>query len=214
MRTFLPTSSIRLFRGLPPSISSSSYDPSVLNYSTFSSTFAATIPQQSALFSLQQQRSFVSASTIHSAAAGGDTADKPTKKRKRKFLPPKAAVKLTPKARKFFKALLERPSRPDIVGIMLNYSQASSGQPRMVFSFDFTTQDQITEQDEGVSLEVLEDGESPKPPKESADDGLKKLYVSHNGFMKVLGCTLDVDIETMKPILYDPSGNVMDPNAT
>ena len=36
-----------------------------------------------------------------------------------------------------------------IAGVMLNYSQSTSGQPRMVFSFDFVTQDQITEEDEG-----------------------------------------------------------------
>ena len=62
-----------------------------------------------------------------------------------------------------------------------------------------------------VSLELLEDG-TPKPPKDSMNDGLPKLYVNHNGFMKVLGCTLDVDVDNMKPVLYDPSGNVMDPN--
>jgi len=32
---------------------------------------------------------------------------------------------------------------------MLNYHQSTSGQPRMVFSFDFITQDQIGENDEG-----------------------------------------------------------------
>lgn len=56
------------------------------------------------------------------------------------FMP---AATLTPKARKFFKTLLERPPRPNIVGVMLNYSQSSSGQPRMVFSFDFVTQEQL-----------------------------------------------------------------------
>jgi len=34
-------------------------------------------------------------------------------------------------------------------GVMLNYGQASSGQPRMVFSFDFVSKDQIAENDEG-----------------------------------------------------------------
>ncbi|CAB9504632.1 expressed unknown protein [Seminavis robusta] len=133
------------------------------------------------------------------------------KSKRRKFVPPKAAVKLTDKARKFFKLLLENPPRPDIVGVMLNYDQASSGQPRMVFSFDFVSQDQIAEDDEGVSLELLDDG-TPKPPKDSMDDGLPKLYINHNGFMKALGCTVDIDIEQMKPILYDPSGNEVNPN--
>jgi hypothetical protein len=56
----------------------------------------------------------------------------------------------------------------------------------------------------------MEDG-TPKPPKDSLDDGLPKLYVSHNGFMKVLGCTLDIDQE-MKPVLHDSQGNEVDPN--
>ena len=63
-----------------------------------------------------------------------------------------------------------------------------------------------------VSLELLEDGETPKPPKDSWEDGLPKLYIHHNGFMKVLGCTLDVDIDNMKPVLYDSEGLVKDPN--
>jgi hypothetical protein len=34
-------------------------------------------------------------------------------------------------------------------GVMLHLNQASSGEPRMVFAFDFVTKDQITEEDEG-----------------------------------------------------------------
>jgi hypothetical protein len=64
-----------------------------------------------------------------------------------------------------------------------------------------------------VSLEVLEDGVTPKPPEESENDGLPKLYVHRNAFMKVLGCTLDVDEENMVPLLYDREGNKLDPNA-
>eukprot|EP00957_Ditylum_brightwellii_P202154 15328836-Ditylum_brightwellii.AAC.2 len=66
-----------------------------------------------------------------------------------------------------------------------------------------------------VSLEVLEDGVTPKPPSESQNDGLPKLYVHHSAFMKVLGSTVDVDIDKsgmFKPILYDREGNMMDPN--
>ena len=61
-------------------------------------------------------------------------------------------------------------------------------------------------------MELLEDG-TPKPPKDSVDDGLPKLYVHHNAFLKVLGATLDVNTETISPILYDREGNVMEPNA-
>ena len=39
-----------------------------------------------------------------------------TTRERRKFIPPKAAVKLSDKARKFFKLLLEKPPRPDVVG--------------------------------------------------------------------------------------------------
>jgi hypothetical protein len=62
-----------------------------------------------------------------------------------------------------------------------------------------------------VSLEVLEDG-TPRSPGESADDGLPKLYIHHNAFLKVLGAKLDVDTENVSPILYDREGNLMDPN--
>jgi hypothetical protein len=58
-------------------------------------------------------------------------------------------VALTPKARNFFRALLESTSDPEIVGIILNYHQSSSGEPRMVFSFDFVKADQLSSLDEG-----------------------------------------------------------------
>jgi hypothetical protein len=163
------------------------------------------------------------------------TFTKPNSRRKRKFVPRKAAVELTEQARTFFKALLDNNPQRD--GIILNYQQASSGQPRMVFSFGFVNKDQLTDEDEGyvrfswvvvrrivsfsslhlilfdsVSLEVLDDG-TPKLPKDSIDDGLPKLYIHHNAFLKVLGATLDVNTETISPLLYDREGNAMDPNA-
>ena len=49
---------------------------------------------------------------------------------------------------------------------------------------------------------------------DSWDDGLPKLYVHHNAFMKVLGGKLDVDLTTLKLTLYDREGNIMDPNNT
>ena len=63
-----------------------------------------------------------------------------------------------------------------------------------------------------VSLELMEDG-TPKSPKDSMNDGLPKLYVHHDAFLKVLGATLDVNTESLTPILYDREGNLMDPNA-
>jgi hypothetical protein len=143
-----------------------------------------------------------------------------TKRKKRTFVPRKAAVQLTDKAREFFKLLLQKPPREEIIGIMLNFDQSKSGEPRMVFSFDFVTLNDIDpEQDEGVSLELIDhidhEGNTvkvPKPPAESRSDGLPKLYVHHNAFLKVLSATVDVDTETITPILYDREGNRMDPN--
>lgn len=63
-----------------------------------------------------------------------------------------------------------------------------------------------------ISLELLADG-SPKPPEESRKDDLPKLYVHHDSFMKVLGATVDVDLENVTPIMHDREGNLMDPNA-
>ena len=67
-----------------------------------------------------------------------------------------------------------------------------------------------------VSLEVLEDG-TPKPPSESWNDNLPKLYIHHGAFMKVLGGTLDIDLNAesgeLKPKLFDREGHEMDPNA-
>lgn len=91
----------------------------------------------------------------------------------------------------------------------------------MVYSFSFVTADEIDpDQDEGVSLELVETTDAqghvvtaPKPPAESRADGLPKLYVHHNAFLKVLGATIDVDTESVTPILYDREGNRMDPNA-
>lgn len=55
---------------------------------------------------------------------------------------------MTDKARNFFRALLE-VSKPDIIGIMLKYDQSSTGEPRMVFSFDFVRAGDLTPEDEG-----------------------------------------------------------------
>mmetsp|Transcript_7232 Transcript_7232/g.9188 ORF Transcript_7232/g.9188 Transcript_7232/m.9188 type:complete len:235 (-) Transcript_7232:278-982(-) len=135
-------------------------------------------------------------------------------KSKHHFMPKKAAVKLTPKARTTLKSLLQNgPNDPNIIGIMLKFQQSNTGQPRMVFNFEFVRRHQIEENDEPVSLEVKDDGVTPHDPQDSWDDGLQKLYVHHNAFMKVLGATLDIDQESLTPILHDREGNLMDPNA-
>lgn len=131
------------------------------------------------------------------------------KKTRKKFVPKKASVNLTPKSRKFFKTLLSK--RDGAAGIMLRYEQSKT-EPRMIFNFGFVTQEELGVDDEPVSLEVTEDGITPKSHKESIDDGLQKLYIHHNAFMKVLGATIDMDEDGMTPVLYDREGNVMDPN--
>jgi len=117
---------------------------------------------------------------------------------------------MTDNARKLFVNLLD--SKPEKDGVLLDYHQSSTGEPRMVFSFRFVTLDELVDDDEAVSLEVNEDG-TPKSPREAIDDGKPKLYVHHNALLKVLGATVDVDMENITPILYDREGNEMDPNA-
>ncbi|VEU39600.1 unnamed protein product [Pseudo-nitzschia multistriata] len=162
--------------------------------------------------------------TPPAAAAKGENQRRPRKGRK-KFVPRTAAVRLTEAARTLFRRLLAH-QKPPRAGILLDYQQSSSGQPRMVFSFRFVaSEDELHENDEGVSLEVVEvetrdpdTGEStlemvPKPPAEAAGDGLPKLYVHHNAFLKVLGATVDVDAETMTPRILDKEGFELDANA-
>lgn len=168
-----------------------------------------------------------------------------TSKKRKKIIPKRAPVKLTPKARKFFKDLIDMKTKSKenensnknenvIAGIILKYQQSNTGQPRMVFTFDYVAQNELSDRDEPVSLEIIgmqqpSDTESdnhasdangdiilteiPKPPQESYNDGLPKLYIHQHAFMKVLGCTIDIDTKNFSPILYDKEGNQLDPNA-
>lgn len=70
-----------------------------------------------------------------------------TKRKQKIFIPRKAAVQMTEKARTFFKKLLDM--NPEKAGVMLNYGQSSSGEPRMVYSFDFVTKENLDPGDEG-----------------------------------------------------------------
>lgn len=153
--------------------------------------------------------------------------------KKRSFVPQKAPVKLTPKARQFFKGLLEHQKQSSatenksensdtIIGIMLRYRQSTTGEPRMVYTFDFVTAQDISNQDEPVSLEIIKksndntgdvEEEIPKSPQDSINDGLPKLYIHQHAFLKLLGSTIDIDLDNFTPILYDREGNELDPNA-
>lgn len=117
-------------------ISASSYLGASPDYDKFLSW--GTLPGPK---SYPPQNSFFSARAMSSPSF-----TKPNSRRRRKFIPRRAAVQLTEKARIFFKALLENSPEKD--GILLNYQQASSGQPRMVFSFSFVTKDELSEEDE------------------------------------------------------------------
>jgi hypothetical protein len=211
-------------------------------------------------FDPEKPRKEMSSPFAAAAAAGGGGAGQNTttttrattitkgKRRRKEFIPRKAAVELTEQARLFFQRLLSNPPRAEIIGILLNYDQSTTGEPRMVFSFSFVTAEDIerlslahngSAPPEGVSLEVVEEqvvapirgrggGRAaaaaaataavtrmvPKSPADSKDDGLPKLYVSGNAFLKVLGATVDVDPNgDLTPILFDKQGNRMDPNA-
>ncbi|KAL9182013.1 hypothetical protein ACHAXT_012356 [Thalassiosira profunda] len=132
------------------------------------------------------------------------------------MVPRKAALALTPKAREIFKKMIAATGSE---GIMLKYEISSQHALRMAFKFDLIkdAKTELSAQDEGVSLEMMEDGVTPKPPSESMDDGLPKLYIHHAAFMKVLGGTLDVDLDAetgdLTPKLFDREGHEMDPNA-
>lgn len=208
----------------PASLASSPFDPEKTK--TMSSPFARGGGPG-------QQQNTTATATTHAA-----TNNQP--RRRKEFVPRKAAVELTERARLFFKKLLSNPPRAEIIGLLLNYDQSTTGEPRMVFSFSFVTANDLERMTlahngsappEGVSLEVLEepvvirkgggDGSDktstrivPKSPAQSKDDGLPKLYVSGNAFLKVLGARVDVDPEgDLTPILFDKEGNRMDPNA-
>lgn len=63
-----------------------------------------------------------------------------------------------------------------------------------------------------MSLEVDEKGD-PVKPEVALEDGKQKLYINSGAFLKVLGATVDIDLDSFTPILYDREGNKMDPNA-
>lgn len=134
------------------------------------------------------------------------------------MIPRKAAIAITPKARNILKQIINITKSQ---GILLKYEISSQHALRMAFKFvlikDLTTEID-TNTDEGISLEVLDvDGFTPKSPIDSYNDNLPKLYISQTAFMKVLGGTLDVDINVdtgdMIPRLVDCEGHDMDPNA-
>ena len=87
-------------------------------------------------------------STLSSSSPFGNTTTNNSNRRKKKrIIPRKAAVELTEKARIIFQKLLD--NQPTKEGILLNYTQSATGEPRMVFSFSFVSKEELDEQDEG-----------------------------------------------------------------
>jgi hypothetical protein len=95
-------------------------------------------------------------SSLSSSSPFGNTTKNNSKRRKKKrIIPRKAAVELTEKARIIFQKLLD--NQPTKEGILLNYTQSATGEPRMVFSFSFVSKEELDDQDEGyVKLLLVE----------------------------------------------------------
>jgi hypothetical protein len=101
---------------------------------------------------MRQQQSYSTtppslSSSSSSSSPFGESGGGKKLRRLKRFVPRKAAVQLTEQARIFFKRLLE--ANPEKAGVSLNYHQASSGEPRMVFSFSFALSEELSPEDEG-----------------------------------------------------------------
>ncbi len=103
-------------------------------------------------FTLQSSRMMMITTTTSNTTGEtiSDTTNTQTKNKKtpKKFIPRKAAVALTEKARNLFKKLLQNRTK-DGGGILLKLQQSTTGQPRMVFTFGFANSHEIGNQDEG-----------------------------------------------------------------
>ena len=86
-------------------------------------------------------------SLLSSSPFGNTTNNNSNRRKKKRIIPRKAAVELTEKARIIFQKLLD--NQPTKEGILLNYTQSATGEPRMVFSFSFVSKEELDEQDEG-----------------------------------------------------------------
>ncbi len=110
----------------------------------------------------------------------------------------RSPVKLSESARHAFEMMLKDGNNYEAVQV--GYQQSKDGL-NMVFSFNFLCQSEV---------EIVE---SRSPPDEYttifADKSASinyKLYVHPNALMKVMGATVDIDIETMEFRLLDGEG--------
>ena len=96
---------------------------------------------------VQSQTPPLSSLTSSSSPFGNATKNNSKRRKKKRIIPRKAAVTLTEKARTIFQKLLD--NQPTKEGILLNYTQSATGEPRMVFSFSFVSKEELDDQDEG-----------------------------------------------------------------
>lgn len=158
--------------------------------------------------------SFSSSPLAGSSSSSSSSTNTSRPRRKRR-----APVNLTTKTRNLLRILLSDENVPNdkVIGVILKYQQSSTGEPRMVFTFDFVEQGQLGKWDEEVPLlpeeeEEEEETSSSASPEDDEKEVKRKLYVHETAFMKVLGATIDIGDDGLTPILYDKEGNVMDPN--
>ena len=96
---------------------------------------------------VQSQTPPLSSLTSSPSPFGNTTNNNSKRRKKKRIIPRKAAVELTEKARIIFQKLLD--NQPTKEGILLNYTQSATGEPRMVFSFSFVSKEELDDQDEG-----------------------------------------------------------------
>lgn len=121
----------------------------------------------------------------------------PLKKKRR---PLKAPVRLSPACRTWLQTLLSDDNVPhaDVVGIMLRYQQSTTGEPRMVFLFDFVREGQLEKFDEAVSL--YDD--------ENDDDDDENEYDSDEEYMLEGGDNVKLKVDDDVTKVQGGAGNV------
>ena len=119
--------------------SSTSHSQSATQYFCFSSASSVPGGTDNKIHAEQSEENNSTSKTTADSAAVKPRTKKATK---RLFIPPKAAVKFTPKSRQYLKLLIQNSPKADQTkGILLNYQQASDGTPHMVFTFKFLASD-------------------------------------------------------------------------
>ena len=114
----------------------------------------------------------------------------------RKVRPPRQPIKVSTKASDFFQSLVA--SNESAVAIRVGYKQ-SKGSLSMVYSFDF------------MGKADVDEAESRRPPDERLKLDSCSVYIDPSALMKVMGATVDVDLDSFKVQLLDPEGHPLEP---